>query len=162
MNAIFKRVSVRKFTEEKPSKENISLLLKAAMQSPSAGNQQAWHFTVIENKEKLIELSTISPYSMCIKNAPLAILVSYKEDGIFNDLIPIDCAIACENILLEAVELNMSGTFIAIYPDKKRIANLNKYLNLDTKPFAIIPLGYPLKEKTQEDRYDINKIDYIK
>lgn len=51
MNAIFNRASVRVFKDAPVEKEKIEMLLKAAMQAPSAGNQQPWEFIVVEDKK---------------------------------------------------------------------------------------------------------------
>ncbi|MBQ2908961.1 MAG: nitroreductase family protein, partial [Clostridia bacterium] len=40
--SIFKRVSRREFTDQKVSKSDLELILRAAMQAPSARNQQPW------------------------------------------------------------------------------------------------------------------------
>ena len=53
MKEIFHRTSIRKYKEKNVSKEDIEVLLKAAMAAPSAGNQQPWHFYVVTNIEKI-------------------------------------------------------------------------------------------------------------
>lgn len=42
MNAIFHRVSIRKYQEKPVEQEKIITMLKAAMAAPSACNQQPW------------------------------------------------------------------------------------------------------------------------
>ena len=51
MSIIFKRHSVRKFTQEKVSDKKIENLLKAGMQAPSSCNSQPWEFIVVLNEE---------------------------------------------------------------------------------------------------------------
>lgn len=53
MNEIYTRVSIRKFEDRPVEPEKITQLLKAAMQAPSAGNQQPWEFYVVTDKEKI-------------------------------------------------------------------------------------------------------------
>lgn len=48
-------------------------ILRAAMQAPSAANQQPWKFFVVTNRAKLAALSEVSPYVGMTKNAPIAI-----------------------------------------------------------------------------------------
>ena len=60
MEAIFNRRSVRKYTNQAVEEEKIIKLLKAAMQAPSAGNQQPWEFIVVQKKDTLKELSVTS------------------------------------------------------------------------------------------------------
>ena len=75
MESIFIRRSVRKYKEQQVEKEKIEKLLRAAMQAPSARNQQCWEFIVVEDKEKLNQLSNMGPNAKLIENAPLAIVV---------------------------------------------------------------------------------------
>ena len=53
MNEIFTRVSTRKFEDRPVEQEKITQLLRAAMQAPSAGNQQPWEFYVVTDKDKI-------------------------------------------------------------------------------------------------------------
>lgn len=47
MDAILERASVRQFSEEPVSEDQIRVLLRAGMAAPSAGNQQPWEFYVV-------------------------------------------------------------------------------------------------------------------
>lgn len=60
LKTIHKRHSVRRFTEQDVSDEQIHLLLQAANEAPSAHNQQSWKFIVIRNtkKQELAQLVT--------------------------------------------------------------------------------------------------------
>ena len=53
MENIFHRVSIRKFSNQPVEKEKIEQILRAAMQAPSACNQQPWEFYVVEDKEMI-------------------------------------------------------------------------------------------------------------
>lgn len=163
MNSIFKRVSVRQFQDREVEKDKIELLLKAAMASPSAKNQQPWRFVVVTDKDKIKELSTCSIYSKFGENAPLIIVVLYDDSNLkAPEFVEIDCAICTENILLEAAELGLGGTMIGVCPDEERMNNVRRVLDLDNLvPFTYIPIGYPINDKEQEDRYDEEKVKYI-
>jgi nitroreductase len=52
LQTIQNRHSVRRFTEQDVSDEQIHLLLQAANEAPSAHNQQSWKFIVIRNTKK--------------------------------------------------------------------------------------------------------------
>jgi len=163
MNEIFKRVSYRKFLDKEVEEEKINLILKAAMASPSAKNQQAWEFFVVKDKDTLLKLSEATQYAMCVKNAPLAIVICYKSESNAAEFSQIDCAIAAENIMLEAVSLDLGSVMIGVAPIEENMLNVKNVLELDDslKPFTIIPIGYPETSKEQTDRFDINKVHYI-
>ena len=54
--ALLKRRSVRKFTDEPVSKEMIDELLHAAMSGPSACNKKPWQFYVIRRIKICIQI----------------------------------------------------------------------------------------------------------
>ena len=47
------RTSIRAYTADSISKENIETMLRAAMAAPSAGNKQPRRFVVVENRATL-------------------------------------------------------------------------------------------------------------
>jgi nitroreductase len=56
-SAILERRSVRKYTSEPLTKEEIEKIIKAGQFAPSAKNTQPWRFIVITNRELIAELS---------------------------------------------------------------------------------------------------------
>ena len=71
--ALLKRRSVRKFTDEPVSDEMIEELLHAAMSGPSACNKKPWEFYVVTNEGKLEELKSASKFTKM--SSKLAIVV---------------------------------------------------------------------------------------
>ena len=163
MEAIFKRVSVRKYLDKEVEGEKVEKILRAAMASPTAMNQQEWEFYVVKDKSKLEELSTVTPYSGFVKNAPCAIVVCSKRETIREEFRDIDCALCTENMLLEMAHLGLGGCMIGISPDKEKIEKLNNMINIKEglDSFTLIPFGYPETYKEQEDRFDKEKVHYI-
>ena len=109
MNHIFTRVSIRKYQDRPVEKEKTLSILRAAMQAPSAANQQPWEFFVVTNKEKLLALSKVHPYSGMVKNAPVAIVAAYRKDCRLPDYAQIDLSIAMENLWLETAAQGLGG-----------------------------------------------------
>lgn len=72
---IYKRHSVRQFTEEQIPEQTIKELVTAAIHAPSGKNQQNWHFVVITDKNKLAEIARIVEK----KNAKLSTYL--KDEG---------------------------------------------------------------------------------
>lgn len=163
MKEIFHRTSVRKYTDKIVEEEKIERILQAAFRAPTAKNQQAWHFYVVRNKEKLKELSEATPYSMCVKNSNVAIVICYEKESIAHEFVEIDCAIATENILLEVDHLGLGAVMIGVAPKKENMDRVEKILNINENmhAFTIIPIGYPEKEKNIQDRYNEEKVHYI-
>ena len=78
MENIYHRVSIRKYQKKQVEKEKIEAILRAAMQAPSACNQQPWEFYVITDPETLLALSQVHKYSGMVKDAPAAIVSAYR------------------------------------------------------------------------------------
>ena len=70
---ILKRRSIRKFSEQAPSGEQITKMLEAAMAAPSALNLKPWRFIVVQDEDRLAELRKALPFGKMM--APCAIVV---------------------------------------------------------------------------------------
>lgn len=165
MNAIFRRVSIRKYQEKEVEQEKIVTMLRAAMAAPSACNQQPWEYYVVTNKDKIHELSGASPYAACAKGAPLVFVPCYKKtaDIIAPSYVEIDLSASVENLLLEADELGLGAVWMGIAPDQGRMDAVRKVIDLPQhlEAFALISCGYPAEERAQQDRYEESRVHYI-
>ena len=163
--ALLKRRSVRKFTEEKVSDEQINELLHAAMSGPSACNKTPWEFYVIRNTETLSAVKKASLFSRF--NSSVVIVVA----GNTTRALPApvteywiqDCSAAVENILLRATDLGLGSVWCGAYPQKRVEDNLQDVLALpeDHIPLAIIHIGYPLEIPEPRDQYDPERVHFI-
>ena len=165
MNEIFSRVSIRKFTNQQVEREKIVTMLRAAMQAPSAHNQQPWEFYVVSDKDMLEKLSHISKYSMCIKNAPVAIVSAYRTDPALPSptFFHVDMSIAMENLWLEAVHLGLGGVWIGTAPNEEIMRAVEEIVGIPEgqRAFAVFPFGYAAQEKEQQDRFDSGRIHWL-
>ena len=162
MNSIYHRVSIRKYQDKPVEKEKIEAILRAAMQAPSAGNQQPWEFYVITDKQKLEALSLVSPYAGMTKDAPVAIVSAYCKDCRMPEYAQIDLSIAMENLWLETDAQGLGGVWLGIAPLEDRMKAVEKIIGMpDTlRAFGIFPLGYPAEERKQQDRFDESRIHW--
>ncbi|HQK53549.1 MAG TPA: nitroreductase family protein, partial [Sedimentibacter sp.] len=101
MKAILERRSIRKYTGEPVSDEDLRDLLKAAMAAPSAGNGQPWEFIIVNDRQLLTEITKVHPYSAMLLEAPIAIIVCGKlNNERYKGYWVQDCSAATENILI--------------------------------------------------------------
>ena len=159
--AILTRRSIRDFKEEKISEEIIQDLLKAGMHAPSAYNQQAWQFVVVDDRKTLDHLADFHPHAKMCKSAPQAVLVCVdlsleksKDNWLF------DCAAATQNIMLAARAKNIGSVWVGIYFNKDLKEEFQKTFHLPKNilPISLIPLGYPAKEALSVDRFKKDRI----
>jgi len=158
LDMILSRRSIRAYTPEPVTEEQIEQLLRAAMSAPSANNEQPWQFVVIDDRALLdIIPDDVHPYSQMLKEAPLAILICGEprrqhHAGFWEQ----DCAAATENLLLAAHALGLGAVWLGVHPREKRVEGLRRLLRLpdDLIPFALIAVGHPAEKKPPADRYD--------
>lgn len=165
MNAIFTRVSVRKYEDWAVEPEKIEQILRAAMAAPSAKNQQPWEFYVVTDKATLEALSTVKPHAQMVAGAPVVIVPCQRTEGLRTPIRAIqDMAIATENMLLEIDALGLGGVMVGIAPDKELQDKVGEIIGVpaNLEPFTIIPFGYPVNKGPQQDRFDPARIHYIK
>ena len=163
MNNIYTRVSIRKYQNRPVEPEKTEAILRAAMQAPSAGNQQPWEFYVVTNKDVLKALSEVSPYAGMVKDAPIAIVSAYRKECWAPAYAQIDLSIAMENMWLETDAQGLGGVWLGIAPLEDRMEAVEKIIGIpDTmRAFAIFPYGYPAEERKQQDRFDEERIHYV-
>ena len=107
------RRSMRKFTEEELTQEQVVSLLKAALMSPSSKRSNPWQFVVVDDKEILQQLSLCKEMgSSFLKDAVLAIVVI--ADPLASDVWIEDAAIASLMIQLQAEDLGLGSCWIQI------------------------------------------------
>jgi nitroreductase len=162
MSITIKRYSVREFKDTKIKEEEVQQLLEAAMQAPSAKNQQPWDFIVVDNPDLLDYLSHMHKGSWPLKTAPLAIIPVMRPVDKSPHMKQQDMGAATENILLEAVEMGLGGVWIGVYPLEERINHIAQKFDFPKghEPFCIIAIGHPLKTKEVTKRYDKNRVFY--
>ena len=161
--AIQSRRSIRKYTEEPVSGDDIEALLTAAMHAPSAVNEQPWHFVIIQDRKTLEAISRLSPTAPMVKYAPLAIAVCADRNlEKFPGLWVLDCSAATENILLAATARGLGAVWTAVYPFDDRVNGIKKLLKMpdDVVPLCIIPVGRPAETPAPVNRFNPSRIHH--
>ena len=101
------RCSQRKFTEIEVDSEDVKLILRAALMSPTSTGKQAWQFIVVDNKSDIEKISdSKNRGSIFLKNAPLAIVVLGNPNE--NDCWIEDASIAAISMQYQAEDLFMA------------------------------------------------------
>jgi len=161
METILTRRSIRKYIKKPVSRETIKELLEAGMSAPSAGNEQPWHFIVIDDPKILKEIPSFHNHAQMLNDASLAILVcNDKRLEKHGEMWIQDCSAATENILLAINSKELGAVWLGIYPREERINGMRKLLNIPEHiiPFSLISIGYPAEQKPLEDRYAASRI----
>lgn len=169
--SILTRRSTRKYLNKPVSKELLEKIIETGRYAPSGGNSQSNHFLVIQNKQiidrlvKMVEkafsqmeitenmyrslqnsinLSKKGGY-VFYYNEPVLIIVANKKDYGNNQA---DCALALENMMLEANELDLGSCYINqlkwLNEDHEILSYLQSLgMKEDERVYGSLIVGYP-------------------
>lgn len=163
--AIYSRRSIRDFTDEPVARSMINKLLDAAVQAPSAMNEQPWTFVVIQNKVLLQSYSDRSK-TLCLQtmkrdpkppelkakltdpsfnifyNSGTLIVIFAKPQGQHPDW---DCCFAAQTLMLAALEHGLGTCPIGLAWPLFEQDDVKLKLNVPKSYTAVLPIivGYP-------------------
>lgn len=166
INNIMTRVSVREFTGEKISAEQLDTLLRAAMAAPSAINKQPWAFIVVTDEAKIEALGEALPYSRCSNKPAVAIIpcgdLSKAIPGEMAGFWINDVSAATENLLLAAHAMGLGAVWTGLHPDMNRAKMVQEMLGLPEHiiPLCVVPVGVPAEQPEVKDKYKTENIHY--
>lgn len=163
--AIAGRRSVRDYTRDPVDERTINQLIAAAIQAPSAMNEQPWTFTVVrdqalldrisqETKQQLLATVDAGPQVEHLRSvlgvpgyqifyhAPVLVLISAAAAGPWASE---DCALAAGNLMLAAHAAGLGSCWIGFAHDYLHSPAGRELLGLPAEwvPVAPIILGHP-------------------
>ncbi|GFH62261.1 MAG: putative NAD(P)H-dependent FMN reductase [Candidatus Desulfovibrio kirbyi] len=161
--ALFTRRSIRVFTPEPVSDDDVTVMLKAAMLAPSANNCQPWHFVVIRDKKVRGAFAERHPYAKMAAESPVVIVVcgntaEEKPHGFWVQ----DCSAATQNLMLAARGRNLGTVWCGLYPVEDRAALARDILHLPDGviPLSLVAVGHTTQPFFEADRFKKNRIHY--
>ena len=162
---IAKRRAVRAYTDEAVDEAQIAALIHAAIQAPSAVNEQPWAFRVVRDQELLTRISRESKAHML--QTTVAGAISHHFETLLTDegfhifyhapaLIVIaamqpsrwavvDCSLAAENLMLAACDAGLGSCWIGFAEGWLGTAEGKAALDMPASyvPIAPIIVGHP-------------------
>lgn len=175
---LFDRKSVRAFTNQPISAEDKQLILQAAAQAPTAGNQQMYTILDITDQKLKDLLAESCDHQPFIADAPLVLvfcadcrrwLKAYEEAGItprkpgVGDLMlaVTDTAIAAQNVVTAAWSLGIGSCYIGDileqYETHRRMLNLPEYV----LPAVMAVFGYPTEQQLSREKPQRFQLDEV-
>ena len=139
-----KRFSVRKYSDRPVEQEKLDRILEMLLIAPTAKNQQPQRVYVLQSKEALEKIDTLT---LCRFGAPVVLLFTYNEDeqwrhpdekGVCSGIE--DVSIVATHIMLAAAELDLDTVWCNGFPHKR----LEKAFRLPKNEHSVIlmPIGY--------------------
>jgi nitroreductase len=182
LKIIKQRRSIRRFKDEQIKDAELQAVLEAGLYAPNAGDQ-AWHFTVVQNKELLNRLNLAAKEAAkqmniehlrelgnnekfdCLYGAPTLIIVSGSERAPMP--LEADCAAATQNLLLAAESIGLGSCwifFVLLAFNSLQGPQLRSELKIPEgyKPCDATVLGYKKVDVTDIPDRKPNLITYIR
>jgi nitroreductase len=166
LETIFKRRSIRRFTDRPLDEATITLLLQAGMAAPNAVNSQPWEFIVLTDPDVLARVRSKLPFAH--HNAPAGIVVLGSPERANNTAGRMfweqDCSAAMENMLIAAVGLGLGAVWIGIHPVAPFVRAVREALDIPetVTPLGMMHVGYPAEEKPARTQYDAHRVYWQK
>lgn len=154
---ITNRRSIRKFTDEPLTPEQVETIMKAALKSPASKSANPWQFVLVEDKETLDKLSYCKKSgSRLIAGCALAIVV--LADPMTSDVWIEDASIASIMIQLQAEDLGLGSCWVQVRerftmsdtPSDEYIRELLD-IPLQMQVLSVIAIGHKAQERPPFD-----------
>ena len=155
LDAISTRRSVREFTSQPISDDDLHTILAAGMSGPSAVNARPWSFLVVRSRDTLCKMADGNgSAAQLLKGATMGILVLGDMTRTFErapEYWVIDGSIAAQNMILAAHGLGIGSVWLGTWPQEEKINAQRRIFDLPESavPHSIIAFGYP--EESQKN-----------
>ena len=108
---IAQRRSIRKFTEQQLTEDELRKLMRAALMAPSSKGTHSYEFYVVQDADKLKALSTAKDLGgALIADAPTAIVVAARPET--SDVWIEDASVASTMLLLQAEDMGLGACWV--------------------------------------------------
>ncbi len=158
LSIIFARRSIRQYSDQPLTRDEIRSLLEAGMAAPSASNRRPWHFVVATDRGTLQALAQAHPFGKMLAGAALAIAVC--GDPELSRWWVQDCAAATENILIAAAGLGLGGVWLGSHGNPERERAIRQVLGIPDGMgvLSLLSIGRPAETKEARTQYDPTRI----
>jgi nitroreductase len=166
LQCMYKRRSIRKYSDEPVNDDTLITLIKAATSAPTACNTQPWEYIIITDNE--VKKNLKSKLYFGKYDAPVMIVVcgnmKLAMAGPSRDFWIQDCSASIENILLAATSMGLGTLWVGLHPIESNTRPLYKLLNLPEEviPLGIVYVGYPAEEKEPRTQFNEKRVYWQK
>jgi nitroreductase len=155
--AIYRRRSIREYSEEAVSQKELREIVRAGIQAPSGLNNQPWRFVTVVDAAVCEQIAAQTRYGHIVRRAKALIAVFVDRQAMYNEVKDHQSAGACiQNMLLAAEAMGLGavwlGEILRNKDEVNRILQLEEHLDL----MAVLAIGRPLHHNQQSSRHDLD------
>lgn len=165
IETIMTRRSIRKYTAQPISDDDIKKILRAGMSGPSCVNARDWSFIVVKDRKRLEEMAEANGRPADpLRQATVGILICGDLERAFQsakDYWVIDGAIAAQNMILCAHALGIGSVWLGTWPEMDRVRRQTALFNLPDYivPHSVLAFGYPAEAvRPRQEVYDVSRV----
>jgi nitroreductase len=153
------RRSIRTYTDQPVTKEQLHEIIRLGTMAPSGMNNQPWRFVTIQNKETLQKLALLTKYSHIIGKAAACIAVFIDKTAMYHEVKDHQSMGACiQNLLLASHGMGLGGVWLGeILKSAKEVRELCG-LSDDMELMAVVSLGHPAGKGGRADRKPVEEV----
>ena len=158
LQAIKERRSIRQYSQEPISEDQLNQILEAGRWAPSRGNSQPWKFIVLNDEEIRKEIAEVIPTGKFHAQAPQGIAIVVDPEASKHP--EQEGAAAIQNILLAAHALGLGTCWISVRgTDWAETAA--KVLGIPNEEWliSVVSIGYPA-EAPERPRKGLDEITF--
>lgn len=163
LEAIHTRRSVRSFTDEPVSDEDLQIIIKAAAAAPCGGNAQMWTFISVRDQKRITAMRTLSPGIIGKPTAVIVMCLDQRrsttdlEGGM--DIIPyFDIGAALQNISLASHDIGLGSCAIGSFHPQALVSFFD--LPEEVEPVLLVVLGKPRRTPRSPSKLPLEEIHF--
>lgn len=159
LECIRTRRSVRKYTSQPLTDDEIRQIIQAAVDAPSGKNGQPWKFRILTDQSIIEAVSKNSIYYSWLRTSPCFVIVFLDKSCSYNQMKDIQsCGASMQNMMLAAHALGIGSCWIGeILPKENEVKKLLSIDNEELRLMGIVSFGYACGEVINVGRKGIEE-----
>ena len=157
LDLIRSRRTIRKFSEQAVSKEQIETLVELGMCAPTRLERKPWAFVVIQDRElqeRIAKLLRVHPY-LETASAVIAVCAQPKRAPTW----AMDASAAIENMLLAATAMDLGAAWVgapdtALWDSCEDVLRQALMIPSDVRIVSLVAVGHPAQQLPAHGRHD--------
>ncbi len=174
LDLVRSRRSVRKYTGESVSQEEVARILEAGRLAPSGNNAQPWRFIVVRDEGTKRRLSEVAGRQGFIVEAPVTIAVIADPKAKMKTAVDMersdapqvptmavikavrDAAIAADHMVMAAADMGLGTCWVAKYEQEE----IKPVLDVPAECFVVtlITVGYAMHRPEPTPRFELHEV----